>query len=283
MKIYIIIFITLIVQPTYSQTVIKDGAEIFGQWKATDSPFVIEGTAIVPEGKVLEISSGTVVKFRSASASNPLNFTIGSTKVGRLVIRGTLISNGTKNTEVFFDSEGTGKWGSIYFDSLSKDNAIRYTIIKNSHGINHLKKRTATYAAIVLNASELLIDNSVIVKNFRGIQTEKSNLTIQNSALIANEETGLMISNFDNNIMLKNSIIWGSFYCIFWSRTDITKKTGSPQIEYLVLENNLYDFTGKYIYAEEPTFENIESGNYQIKNGSFYMKKGRNKGKIGVQ
>jgi hypothetical protein len=40
---------------TNAQTVIKDKQDVFGTWKKKGSPYIIEGEAIIPSGKVLNI------------------------------------------------------------------------------------------------------------------------------------------------------------------------------------------------------------------------------------
>ena len=170
-------------------------------------------------------------------------------------------------------------WGSIYFDSASTSNILRYCKVNYSYGIDRLRKDVSSTGAIVLYYSDLLLENCIVAKNWRGIETSNSSLVINNSSLIDNEEVGIMISD-KNNITLTNSIVWGSFYTIYLY-ADQKSVNKYLKISYSILEKNVYKIKGLNIYDKKPEF--IDSEKYEIVNGSFYSNKGSNGGMIGLR
>ena len=57
----------------YSSTQISDGEEVYGLWKKSLSPYIVEGLAVVPYNKTLKIEPGVVVLFKSSTNFPCLN------------------------------------------------------------------------------------------------------------------------------------------------------------------------------------------------------------------
>lgn len=268
---------------SFSQTLIRDGDQVFGNWTVDRSPYIIEGTATIPKDQGLYISAGVKVKLKSISTSETDNFKNKTNKSGHIIVQGTLVAAGTKDSLVSFDRYGAGKWGSIYFDSTSNANTLKYCEVKYSYGIDELRPNVTTTGAIVLYNSELNIQNCIVAKNWRGIETSGSNLKIINSSIILNEEVGIIMSD-SNDISLTNSIIWGSYYCTHYS-FDTNQETMNTVlfIKHSILEKNEYKIEGLNIYVNPPKFIDPDSDNFEIANKTFYSDKGISGGKIGFR
>ncbi len=281
MKFFLSISLFFICLNGIGQTIIKDGSTIFGQWNSQGSPYIIEGKATVPVGETLHIGPSVKIKLKSLSTSNSDDFKYETNKSGHIIVKGTLIAQGNKNELISFDRLDEGKWGSIYFDSTSAKNALKYCIIRNSYGIVGLRKNVASSGAINTYKSSLKIENCVISTNWRGIETAKSKLKILNTTLINNEETGIMISD-TNEVDLFNSIIWGSHYTFYYSFNKGQKNIiYNLSIQNSALEKNEYDVKGKNIYSRTPDFQ--EKSHYEIRDKSFYADKATDNNKIGFR
>jgi hypothetical protein len=171
-------------------------------WTDT-KPYVINGTVTVTAGCILTIDLGTRVRFH---------------KDAKLVVAGTLITQGTKDSIVTFAhdnlsnyyDEVPGQWGGIIFKGSSTNNHLVYTEIKNAtNGI--VMKETPVDGDTI---AELKIENTV-VKNCSG--------------------NGIMVTNTD--FYAVNSLINNCVGYLFKASSG-----GNYYFDFCTLANFSYDF-----------------------------------------
>ena len=106
----------LIAMNCFGQTTITDNTNINGNWTVANSPYIIEGRAIVPNGQTLTIEPGVEIRLRSSASPTPSWFDYGSGNVGVIRVQGEIIANGTSSNPILFTRDNTGFWGTILMD-----------------------------------------------------------------------------------------------------------------------------------------------------------------------
>lgn len=151
-------------------------------------PYVIVNNALVDTNQTLTIQAGCRIYMHANS---------------RLFVEGTLKVNGTKLDSVVFQSdridrsyfsylELPGEWGGLYFTQNSKNNDLRWTVIKNCGNSTALGKSYVQPAAIQ-------VDNNPSLSNAAdGVQLH--NCTIQNSI-------GYGLLSFGGKVSMRNTLI----------------------------------------------------------------------------
>lgn len=161
----------------------KNSAICNTTWKK-DTPIVIINYALVDSGCTLTVDAGARIYFHPGAA---------------LLVKGTLVVNGTKTDSVVFQGDRLesffydipGQWDGIYFlrmtDKGSTNNLIKYVIIKNSmNGI----------------ISGLLSDTAASLTNPNNIPVVKIQYSTFKNIL------GSGIASFTSNIEVINSLIY---------------------------------------------------------------------------
>lgn len=126
----------------------------------------------------------------------------------RLFIEGTLIINGTKTDSVIFQSDRIdrsyfsyldlpGEWGGIYFTQDSKNNKLKWTVIKNA-GASTILTFTNGNQAYVQPAAIQVDNNPTITQPEDGVQID--NCVIQNSI-------GYGLLSFGGKVRMRNTLI----------------------------------------------------------------------------
>lgn len=156
-------------------------------------PYVILKDPNVTKGSVLTIEAGTRIYVHPNS---------------RFFVEGTLIINGTKNDSVIFQSDRIdrsyfsywdlpGEWGGIYFTGDSKNNHLRWTIIKNGGAATTLTFSSGNTAYI--QPAAVQVDNNPMLSSpEQGVFLE--NCTIQNAF-------GYGLLSFGGKVRMLNSLI----------------------------------------------------------------------------
>jgi len=133
-NIIILLLISFFFQ-TYSQTYIKNKSNVFGTWSQQESPYIIEGEAIIPKGKTLIIKPGVCVKFKTGNNcdySKQNKYLKSFFNIGFLRINGTLKALGNKEKPIIFTrNNDKGKWGLIFFDKAGNNNEIKLLYINH--------------------------------------------------------------------------------------------------------------------------------------------------------
>jgi len=254
-----------------AQTKIVDKQEVYGTWRLSDSPFIVEGEAIVPTGKILTIEPGVVVKFKTGEErdyryDDELN---ADFNVGFLRVNGKIIAKGTKKKHIRFIANGDGNWGNIFMEN-SQGNEFSYCLFTESYYMRSVTKSdNATGALTFINSngnvsfcvfynngwtainckqeSNPTFNNLTIVSNNYGFECNSNSKPIVNNIILWNNNTGFYI-NGDSEPVIYNSCI---------------------QDEYL--PEGCID-KGKNLFAKDPAFIEIETGNLNLSKKSVCKK-----------
>ena len=235
-------------------TVIEDSAVIStGTWFADNSPYLVQGRAIVPEGQTLTIEPGTLIQLYTGSVAT----------AGSLVVDGTIIAEGTITDTIVFTRYGnTGNWITLnlgFDDSLS---SVSYCKLEYGCGIGMYRSSVTIENCLFENNisdvitcsgdSEPIINNNIITNNEGGIYIVQANPTITNNVITNN---GLLadysgIIYVGSNGIIENNIIRGN------SGNGIhLPEYSSPVIKNNTIEDN--GFPGIYCgLNSSPTIEN---------------------------
>jgi hypothetical protein len=151
-------------------------------------PYVIINNALVEKDQTLTINPGCRVYVHPNS---------------RLFVEGTLLINGTKKDSVIFQSDRIdrsyfsyldlpGEWGGLYFTANSKNNKLKWTLLKNCGNSTRL-------GTSFVQAAAIQVDNNKSLANAAdGVQID--NCIIQNSI-------GYGLLSFGGKVQMRNSLI----------------------------------------------------------------------------
>ena len=288
----------------YSSTQISDGEEVYGLWKKSSSPYIVEGLAVVPYNKTLKIEPGVVVLFKSSTnyGSNvweEMNFG-KSSKVGRMRVNGCLKAVGSKDEPIIFSRNGEqGHWGSIFLYKRNNPNVISYCSIEYGDGItlddyvtadiNHCEiincksdgiycstysKPTISYnfiwsndaMGITLFTSNPIISNNIIGENLVGIYCQQASPKIVNNTIILNKREGIHLEN-NAHPEIVNSIIFENENSVGFHDAE-----SNVEISYSLLQGSRVPFgygeykpVGTNILGKDPLFVNIDDWNFSLK------------------
>jgi hypothetical protein len=223
-----------------------------------DLPYVILGSLQINESAVLTIESGTKI-FVHANAP--------------ILVDGTLNTQGVKNNEVVFTGDRLdadysnlpASWPGIIFRTSSKNNELKFTVIKNAFqsivaidpSVNAFPKvsihqciiNNAYDAGIYSNHSDLLVENSLIsncgtgIRIINGGKYQFVNCTsagYSNDFMSHNKPT-LNVSNYSyqNGNPIASDLSAQFTNCIFWGEGG----TNTDEIFVDKLGNTLFDVT----------------------------------------
>jgi len=232
-KISILSIIILAVQISFGQTTILDNTNVSGSWTLANSPYIIEGRAIIPNGQTLTIDPGVEVRLRSSASPTVSWFDYGAGNVGVIRVRGELIANGTSTDQILFTRDNTGFWGTILIDenassSSSFTNCI-FEYSKESCNVTGITSVVTFDAGISIYRNTITFDNNVLRENQRAgmLVREASTLfEFSNNEFYDNGANGLVISestaNSINNTFYNNSFsTTGSVSAVRCSSSDV--------------------------------------------------------------
>ncbi len=222
-----------------------------------DLPIVLLDSCIVREGKTLTIMEGTSIYVH---ANSPL------------IVEGSLRIEGQKNNEVIFRGDRLdeyykdipGSWPGITFAPKSKDNDIRFAVIKNaSVGLNLYEPvqsgtipivnlhqsiiDNAQYAGIYCSNSRMYADNSLISNCGQGLIIEKGGDYQLAHCTLVSYSTEYMFHNkpvvsFSNSVFENNTLITAGLHallqnCLIWGDGGI----GNNEVELLKENASAFD------------------------------------------
>ncbi len=268
-----------------AQTSIVDKQEVFGTWTKGKSPYIIEGEAIIPEGKMLIIKPGVVVKFKTGeerdySVEGNINRDFN---LGFLRVNGTIKAEGSKKKMITFSRfGGTGFWGNIAIDSRSKDNVLKYCWFEASYYIRGVIVKTGDNAtgAVSFNNSTGTVENCLFINNgWTAFNCkEGSNPLFKNNTLVGNEYA--IECNTGSSPDIINTIIWTN------TNTFYMNGESHPKISYSLIQGSslVEDMkdNGNNIFGTAPEFKNPEANDYSLKKSSPAYKKGEGGANIGA-
>lgn len=279
MKLQTTLLLLIISISTFAQTTISDGEEVFGTWKKSGSPYIIEGEAIVPAGKTLKIKPGVEVKFKTGDdrdyrIDGELNPYFN---VGFLRVKGTLIAKGKKNKLITFThKEKYGYWGNVFFEN-SKDNHLKYCKFEFAYYMRTVVETDNGTGATSFWKSDGLVEHCIYEGNgWTAINCKQnSNIEIKNCT-VTNNEYGIE-ANSQSAPEVTNCIVWKNRTQDFYVNGNSMPKLSYSLLTSRDLPSGISN-KGKNIYGENPNLD----GNFKPKKGSPCIKAGEKGKNIGA-
>jgi len=269
----------------FAQTSIKHKQEVYGTWTKGKSPYIIEGEAIVPDGKTLIIEPGVEVKFKTGEERD---YSVEGVKnenfdVGFLRVNGTIKAEGTKKKLITFTRfGGTSFWGNIAINSRSEDNLLKYCWFEYSYYVKGVITNTGANAtgAISFYNSNGKVENCLFINNgWTAFNCkEGSNPIFKNNTLVGNEYA--IECNTGSSPTITNTIIWTNTNT-FYVNTESHPKISYSLIQGSSLVEGMRD-NGNNIFGTAPEFTDPEANDYSLKKSSPAYKKGEGGDNIGA-
>ncbi|MFN8258682.1 MAG: right-handed parallel beta-helix repeat-containing protein [Bacteroidales bacterium] len=268
-----------------AQTTIQDKQEVYGTWKKSKSPYIIEGEAIVPVGKTLVIKPGVEVKFKTGEDRD---YTVDGNKsstfnVGFLRVNGTIKAEGSKNKLIKFTRfGGNGYWGNIAINSRSSNNLLKYCWFEAAYYMRGVITETGDNAtgAISFYNSTGTVENCLFINNgWTAFNCkEGSNPLFKNNTVVGNQYA--IECNSGSSPVIKNTIIWTNSSAFY------VNGESHPKISYSLIQGSsliegMKD-DGNNIFGTSPMFKDQAGNNFNIDSGSPAYKKGENGQNIGA-
>jgi len=208
----------LFIQNSNAQTIIPDNSTISGSWTLSDSPYVIQGRAIVPNGQTLTIEPGVEIRLTSSTSSLPSWFEFSSGNIGVIRVQGEIIANGTAANPILFTRDNLGFWGSILIDeNASSSSSFTNCIIeysKETRNVTGISAVVSFNAGISVFRTAISIDqNEFRNNNINGLYMKEVNTSMDfsNNLFFDNGASGVVLeesaSNSINNTFYNNSIV----------------------------------------------------------------------------
>lgn len=167
---------------SFAQTTIPDNTSINGNWTVANSPYIVEGRAIIPNDQSLTIEPGVEIRLKSSASPTPSWFDYGSGNIGVIRVQGELIADGTASNPIVFTRDNTGFWGTILID----ENAASSSSISNC---------VIEYAKESRNVTGI---TSPVSFN-GGVSVYKSSISIHNNEFRNNNLSGLYINGVNTS------------------------------------------------------------------------------------
>ncbi len=258
------VLLLLICSNVFSQTNVPDSTNISGNWTLANSPYIIQGRAIVPNGQTLTIEPGVEVRLKSSASVSPSWFDYSAGNVGVIRVVGNIIANGTTDDPIVFTRNDNGFWGTILID-------------ENASGGSSFSNCVIEYAKESRNVPGI----STPVSFNGGISVYKSDISIHRNIFKNNNINGLYIkevtNSFDfsentfhdngtNGSVIEQSVvnaINNTFYSNSISATGQVSAIRSSNSTVYLVGNLIYDNDDWGIYA-------INGGDHYIINNTIF-------------
>jgi len=259
-----------------AQTYIDDGQEVSGTWTKKGSPYIINGEAIVPKGKILKIKPGVSVKFRTGETRD---YGEDGFSVGFLRVEGTLEAKGKKNDLIHFTRNGSnGFWGSIYLFE-GDNNLLEYCMLEYGHYIRNIITNDNATGVISFQDAGGTVRNCLIVNNnWTAINCKNSSAPRLINNTIVNNNYALEC-NTASSPMLSNCILWNNENGFYLNGESY------PVIEHSLVEEMPDDAVnnGGNKIGEDPKFVNSSRNDFRLQKSSPCKKAGKDGKDLGAQ
>lgn len=260
-----------------AQTNIYDKQEVSGTWSKKGSPYIIQGEAIVPEGKTLTIKKGVVVKFKTGYNRD---YDQSSFDVGFLRVNGTLTAKGKASAPIQFLANGTGFWGCVYVNNAKSTCNFSYCIFEGGYYVRQIIYNDNATGVLTFNNSGGTVKNCVFAKNgWNGINCKNGSAPHINhvSIIMCNYA---MECNTASNPVVENSLFYGNDNLFY------VNGNSKPSLSYCCFDDYELPYFvsdgGNNIFKDDPGLVDYFSSDYHLTPSSPCLKKGKDKKNIGA-
>ncbi len=281
MKIFTVLLL-FVSQTFFAQTTIKHGQEVFGTWKKTQSPYIIEGEAIVPAGKTLKIKKGVKLMFQTGTYRDyRLDGVINpGFNVGFLRVNGKIIAEGSKSERIMFSRNGSGNWGNVFIDTDEKDNVFKYCVFEYGYYIRGITELDNATGALSFYGSSGTVEFCTFRNNgWTAINCKQNaNPFIKNVTIVGNNYG--VECNSNSVPVISNAIIWDNNTALYINGSAV------PEFSYSLIQNYSLEYAydkGNNIFGKNPGFLNSYNNDYSLINDSPCKKSGKNGSDMGAE
>jgi hypothetical protein len=284
MKNYAIFLILLFsVQGIFAQTYIKNGESVYGKWKKSKSPYIIQGEATVPQGKTLKIKKGVTVKFKTGFTRDyRINGVINrSFDVGFLRVEGAINAKGSDSDPILFTRDGSsGSWGNIFVNSNVNGNSFTHCVFEYSHYIRSITPDdNATGSLTFLNSNGEVKYCTFRNNTWTALNFKQGSAPVLENLTIVGNKYGIEC-NTNSTPKFTNIIMWNNETAFY------INGNANPSVSYSLLQDyslsSSYD-GGNNILAKDPMFMNIFQNDYSLRPGSPCIKSGKSNKNMGAE
>jgi hypothetical protein len=163
-----------------------------------NNPYIIEDSFTIPEGKILTINSGVVIWPKSKSVFN-----------ANLIVKGTLIINGTKENPVKFTSLNKEPQRADYGQALSIKKTSKNSILDN----------------VIFEYGDMMMVYIIPMVSVQGTDVKISNVIFRHAEDLA-------LSLIDSNSLIENVLFENN------RMTALSIQKGQPEIKNCQFKNN---------------------------------------------
>jgi parallel beta-helix repeat protein len=274
MKKILFFFILFAANYGFAQTRIADKQEVSGKWTKSGSPYIIEGEAIVPIGKILTIKPGVVIMFKTGENRDyRLDGEINSGfNVGFIRVKGKLIAKGKKGKMITFTKNGTGNWGNVFFEE-SKNNYLKYCYFEAAYYMRGVTETDNGTGAVSFWKSGGTVENCIFANNgWTAINCKQSSMPTIKNVTIAMNKYGIEC-NSSSTPEIINCIIYGNENQFFFNGG------ATPRISYSLIQDASLNSDavnlGKNIFGDDPQFTDEFKKDFSLKSTSPCKKAGK--------
>lgn len=284
MKTFAALFaLMLCMQFVQAETIIADKQQVSGTWNTKGSPYIIQGEAIVPEGKTLTIKPGVEVKFKTSEIEE-FEYAEGSVDFGFLRVNGKIVAKGKEKSPIVFTRMGSeGSWGAVVVNTTDKGSEFEWCKFSYGHYIRGVIEEDNATGILTFIKSTGKVSHCIFNGGWTGINCKQgSNPTIDHCTIVKNEY-GLEC-NTESNPTISNCIIWGNsttFYLnsgkeIPMSYTFFAGYGMDDEEDLKDLGNNIVS------YDTDPLFLDGDGGDFRLRKDSPLVGKGEKGSNMGA-
>lgn len=251
----------------FCDTYLTNQEEVYGTWKKSGSPYIVQGEVIVPENKTLTIEAGVEVKFQTGeNRFYRENDEISEDfDLGFMRVKGKLIVRGTKKAMVRFSANGVGNWGNVFFEN-SNGNKLSYCWFSGAYYMRNITEfENATGALSFINSSAN-VENCVFSNNgWTAINCKNGSTPLFSNITIVGNKYGIEC-NSESNPTFEKIILWNNeneFYINGDSKPTI--KNSAIQSDDLP---SSIAASGTILLNKDPKFKNVDDAIYTLKGNS---------------
>lgn len=265
-----------------AETIIFDKQKVWGTWNKKGSPYIIQGEAIVPEGKTLTIKAGVEIKFKT-SENEEFEYSESSFDAGFLRVNGKIVAKGKKGKPILFTRMGVyGNWGNVLVNTTDKGSSFSYCRFEYGHYIRSVVEDDNATGVLTFLKSTGKVEYCVFAFSWSGLNCKQGSDPVIDHCTISGNQYGLEC-NTESQPVVKNTIIYRNETTFYLNSGKKVPFSYSFIHTYSIAEEEIDD-AGNNIVGDDinPGFIDVEGGDFRLKKGSSVAGKGEKGSNIGA-
>ncbi|HRZ41505.1 MAG TPA: right-handed parallel beta-helix repeat-containing protein [Bacteroidales bacterium] len=266
----------------HAETIIADKQQVSGTWGPKGSPYIVQGEAIVPEGKTLTIKPGVEVKFKT-SINEEFEYGGSSFDFGFLRVNGKLVARGKEGKPIVFTRLGNeGSWGAVVVNTTDKGSEFAWCKFSYGHYIRYVIEGDNATGMLTFIKSTGKVSHCTFSNGWTGINCKQGSEPVIDHCTLTLNEYGLEC-NSDSKPTVSNTILWGNGDTFYLNSGKNIPVSYSLIQAYSIEEESVEDKGNNIINDEtEPGFIDADAGDFRLSKNSPLLKKGEKGSNIGA-